>query len=214
MIALTRLAEPQILVERGTLWFEEFLASGAARPSSTKYGHKAIRANLNSMSFHKCFYCETKLKGVPKEVDHQIEVSIDKSGAYRWDNLYLSCSSCNKKIDNNDIPFNTALDPCRNDDLAIRANLTFEKHSIATKDNSVLGLSTIKKYRLDSDVLDSRRMIALQRFYELLIAIRDQQLNEGGRAMTPEELSLIRQFGNSDQPFSLMFRVILKKNGL
>ncbi|MEY4937574.1 MAG: hypothetical protein RIS64_3933 [Bacteroidota bacterium] len=79
MRALTRLPEPQILVARKKQWLDAFLVSGKPRPDSNKYAHESIRMDLNSMSSYKCFYCETKLKGASKEVDHHVEVSVDKN---------------------------------------------------------------------------------------------------------------------------------------
>ena len=82
MRGVSRLPEPQILIDRKALWLANFLASGNLRPDSSKYAHASVKADLNSMSFHKCFYCESKLKGEPKEVDHHIEVSVDKNFAF------------------------------------------------------------------------------------------------------------------------------------
>ena len=98
MRGLIRLPKPQILIDKEDKWKNDFIASGKARPDSSKYGHDKIRIELASMSFHKCFYCESKLKLEPKEVDHHIEVSIKKELAFTWTNLYLSCDNCNNKL--------------------------------------------------------------------------------------------------------------------
>lgn len=86
---IDRFYKPQILKEKDEEWTRKFLESGKNRPSSKQYAHKDIIDALMNLSNGKCFYSEKKLQGLPKEVDHLIEVSIDKSKAFEWENLYL-----------------------------------------------------------------------------------------------------------------------------
>ncbi len=211
MRGLNRLTKPQILNDREDKWKNDFIASGKARPDSNKYGHESIRSELASISFHKCFYCESKLKLEPKEVDHHIEVSIEKELAFAWTNLYLSCDNCNNKINHNAIPINAALDPCRNNDSEIQAHLTFDDEMITSVDGSSLGFKTIQKYRLDSELLDRRRSVQLRIFYKVLIEIQKKQIIEGRKSLNQNELGLLCRFKQNDQPYSLMFKVILDK---
>ena len=117
---IERLQEPKKLADKHAAWHRLYDAERAQnpekRPSSAKYAHKSIRNVLDACSYGKCFYCESKLRGVPSEVDHFIEVTIKPELAFTWDNLYLSCSNCNDKADHNAIPVDTALDPCRDSD--------------------------------------------------------------------------------------------------
>ena len=212
MRGLERLPEPQILIDKKNIWLTKFLASGKKRPDSSKYAHHTIKTQLNSMSFNKCFYCETKLKGKRKEVDHHIEVSVDPSLSYEWTNLYLSCDNCNNKIRHSSIPINTALNPCVNTDLEIRAHLTFDDELIEAKDNSPLGLETIKKYRLDAEILDTRRRKSLKIFYKLWLAIKDNQIKERRDVLTEEERNALHRFKAIDHSFSLMYHVIIEKH--
>ena len=166
MRGIERLPEPQILIEKKATWINNFIASGNKRPDSSKYAHNTIKIQLNSMSFNKCFYCETKLKGLSKEVDHHIEVSVNKNLSYEWANLYLSCDNCNNKIPHSHIPIDEALNPCIDSDERIKEHLTFTKEIIEPKDNSDLGLKTIQKYRLDTELLDNRRLKQINLFYQ------------------------------------------------
>lgn len=211
MRGLIRLPKPQILIDKEDKWKNDFIASGKARPDSSKYGHDKIRDELASMSFHKCFYCESKLKLVQKEVDHHIEVSINKALAFEWNNLYLSCDNCNNKINHDAISIHEALDPCRNDDSEIREHLTFIDEMITAIDSSQIGFKTIQKYRLDSELLDKRRITQLNIFYRVLDVIRQNQIKNGGRRMIESEISLLNRFKQADQPYSLMFSMILNK---
>lgn len=172
MRGVSRLPEPQILIDRKAQWLAIFLASGKSRPDFSKYAHDSVKADLNSMSFHKCFYCESKLKGEPKEVDHHIEVSVDKSLSFEWTNLYLSCDNCNTKISHSTTPIHDTLNHCTDNDELIQQHLTFNKELIEPKENSDLELGRIKKYRLDTELLDTRRLKQISKFQELLIEIK------------------------------------------
>jgi len=209
MISITRLPEPLILQSRKAQWLSILIASGKLRPDSSKYAHPSIRSDLQSMSFHKCFYCETKLKGITREIDHHIEVSVNITLSYEWSNLYLSCDNCNGKINHLAIPITTVLDPCINSDIEIRDNLTYNQEVITVKNNSQLGLDTIKKYRLDSDLLDFRRLKQLKNFYKLLSEIRQIKLDSGRQVSNNDEYAAINLFKQKDHPYSLMFKIII-----
>lgn len=214
MRGITRLPEPQILNDRKLNWLNDFIVSGKLRPDSSKYAHSQIKTQLNSMSFNKCFYCETKLKGMPKEIDHHVEISVNKTLAYEWSNLYLSCDSCNNKIPHSTIAINNALDPCVNTDVEIQSHLTFTDELIEPKNNSSLGLLTIQKYRLDSEVLDTRRLKSLKTFLKLLVEIQKNQVQEARDYLTLDETNAIYRFKNIDNSYSLMFTVLIDKYGL
>jgi len=211
---IVRLPEPQILVNKKAEWLTNFLSSGKSRPDSSKYAHDTIKSDLNSMSFHKCFYCESKLKNEPKEVDHHIEVSVDKNLSFEWENLYLSCSNCNRKIPHDVIPTNEVLDPCIHDDSFIQEHLRFNKELVEPNNNSYLGLKTIKKYRLDTELLDHKRLKQLSLFQDVLLKIKNQQVLENRQNFTFEEKSIVDSFKRIDNPYSLMFIVLFKKLGL
>lgn len=214
MRGIIRLPEPQILIDRKVNWLNDLLVSGKKRPDSSKYAHIQIKTQLNSMSFNKCFYCETKLKGKSKEIDHHIEVSVNRNLSYEWSNLYLSCDSCNNKVPHSSIAINIALDPCINTDAEIQTHLTFNDEFIEPKNNSPFGLTTIQKYRLDSEVLDTRRLKSLKTFLKLVIEIKNHQVQEARDNLTADEINALQRFKNIDNSFSLMFTVLLDKYGL
>tara|TARA_R100000935_G_C2821098_1_gene159802 strand:- start:87 stop:731 length:645 start_codon:yes stop_codon:yes gene_type:complete len=214
MRGLQRLPEPQILIDRKATWLANFLASGKKRPDSSKYAHNSVKVQLNSMSHNKCFYCETKLKGKRKEVDHHIEVSVDNNLSYEWTNLFLSCDNCNNKIPHSTISINDALNPCANTDVEIKEHITFDDEIIEPKNNSELGLRTIKKYRLDNELLDTRRLKSLKMFYKLIYEIKNNQVLENRNTLTVEELNAIYKFKMPNNSYSLMFDVLIEKYNL
>ncbi|MEN9613262.1 MAG: hypothetical protein RLZZ628_4076, partial [Bacteroidota bacterium] len=110
------------------------------------------------------------------------------------------------------IAIHDALNPCKHTDAEIEAHLTFEDELIKPNHNSNLGLSTIKKYRLDNELLDHKRLKYIKLFNHLLIQILKRQ-NLEKRAMTQTEIEAIEAFKRIDNPYSLMFKVLLKKTG-
>ncbi len=206
-----RLSEPENLKERKEQWLQDFLKSGQKRPASSKYAHPKVREQLNAMSHNKCFYCETLLKDEPKEVDHHIEVSCDKTLAFEWENLYLSCKKCNAKVNHADIPIDTVLDPCKDTNATIKAHIDFENEVIVAKDNSQKGLKTIQKYRLDTEHHDYHRMKKLREFDDTL---RKMLPTKGYKHLTDQELAILKRFAQENQPYSLMFSICLEKYGL
>ena len=214
MRGLQRLPEPQILIDRKATWLANFLASGKKRPDSSKYAHNSVKIQLNSMSHCKCFYCETKLKGKRKEVDHHIEVSVDNNLSFEWTNLFLSCDNCNNKLPHSTISINDALNPCTNKDIEIKEHITFDDEIIEPKNNSELGLRTIKKYRLDNELLDTRRLKSLKMFYKLMYEIKNNQVLENRNTLTAEELNAIYKFKMPNNSYSLMFDVLIEKYNL
>ncbi|WP_435355658.1 HNH endonuclease [Emticicia sp. SJ17W-69] len=211
---INRLPKPQILVEKEQHWTSQFLSSTNKRPDSSKYRHPDILATLNSMSFHKCFYCEQKLKGVPSEIDHFIEVDERRELAYNWDNLYLSCTNCNNKLPNKSISVKDALDACFDADEVIEKHLYFEKECIKARGNSNIGAKTIQKYKLDTIQLDLLRSRKLTDFYNVLLKIKDLQIKQKRSSLTIDEKEKLLQFANNDSSFSLMFKLLLRKIGI
>lgn len=213
---IERLPEPDILKEKHDEWQEKFEQTKKynpkARPDSSKYGNPKIRKDLESCSYGKCFYCESMLSGSPKEIDHFIEVAIDPKQAYTWTNLYLSCSNCNDKADHNAIPVNTALDPCRDSDEEIQANITFEDEYICSQQNSQKGLNTIRKYHLRADLLDMKRGKWLRKIMKDIIDIQNRMRIEGRHLPTNDEQQRIKRYMQPDQPYSLMSKIYIETN--
>ncbi len=100
MIPIRRSQIPDILKKNRDKWTSKFLKSKKDRPSKNQYAHPEIMAELFNMSHGKCYYCESKLgtgKDASEQVDHFVEIHLDKKLAFDWNNLYLSCPGCNHK---------------------------------------------------------------------------------------------------------------------
>ena len=213
---IERLPIPQKLVDKHDEWQESYerklSINPKARPDGSKYGHKDIRERLNSCSFNKCFYCESKLTGDLREIDHYIEVSIDHSKAYDWENLYLSCTNCNDKLDHNVIPVTDALNPCVDSDDEIQRHITFEKECICSQPDSEKGLKTIQKFKLDSELLELRRCKRLNILATKALDIENKMKGENRVEYSDEDKNEIRLFMQKDQPYSLMCEIYIRKH--
>lgn len=207
---INRSAEPPVLTKNGANWLSAFLASGADRPDSSKYANKEICNYLKAMSSSKCFYCETTLKGLPSEVDHHIEVSVDKNKAFAWDNLYLSCKRCNHKMNELSIPSKATLNPCVDTDDEIKHHITFDREMIRTVGTSKKGELTIKKYKLDREELDFLRIKQLRKVDEVIEDIDSAMISSGRSTMNDDEKERLLSFTVSTQPFSYMCEVYLR----
>ncbi len=212
---LSRLEKPNILHRKDKIWVQEFENSEKTRPDNSKYGHIEIRNELHRISFKKCFYSEVKFASETEgQVDHYVEVSEDKNLAYDWENLYLAHKDCNQgKPSNKVLPNSETLNPFIDKDSEIENHLTFEDEFIIAKNNSDKGLNTIKKYRLDKDIFNILRSKELRKFEKLLIQIL-QNMNLSNRKMNELEINALNVFSQPDFPFSLMFRIHLKKYNL
>jgi uncharacterized protein (TIGR02646 family) len=218
VIAIRRLDEPDVLARNKAQWTADYLAERAKdpkkRPRSNRYAHAEVVSALETMSHHKCFYCEQSTKQTEAEVDHHRGVVDKPELAFEWENLCLSCSACNKaKNALKAISVTDCLDPC---DPEVRPadHLAFDKEIIRSRDGSTTGRNTIMKYRLDREELDYKRIKALKRFDDALISILQSENREGRESMTADEEETLRSFGQSEHPFSLMFSFSLRQMGL
>jgi hypothetical protein len=215
VIPLTRLSEPLVLTESKARWQATYqqqrVKNSKARPSSAQYAHEEIVSVLESISSHKCFYCEQSTKQTKREVDHYIEVTERPDLAFEWTNLYLSCFDCNRgKLTNKSVPSVGCLDPC-DPDVRPVDHLTFDDEYISFKSGSQRGPATIKKYGLDREDLDYKRLKQLRLFDKSLTRIHKAMIAEGRTMMSDPEKDLLRHFRQPDQPFSLMFVVYLAR---
>lgn len=204
---IKRFPKPDILVRKAKEWTDAFLISEDKRPHNSKYGHHEILENLKSMSFHKCFYCETLLKGHSNEIDHYIEVAEDRTLAFNWENLYLSCENCNNKLPNKTILATETLNPCVHTDAEIEKHITFEGGIIKSIDE--VGLKTIQKFKLDSLGLDDLRKDRLIQFHRILLQIIKNRDKENRKALIEKEKNALKSFAQANAPFSFMFKIEL-----
>ncbi len=212
---IERLNIPGILERNHLKWQSELdakrMVNPKARPDSSKYAHKEVRNQLLSMSHNKCFYCEGSVTDRPKEVDHYVEVAADPSKSFDWNNLYMACQNCNDKVPHTRIPVSEALDPCSDSDEEIKSNISFDREIVFPVMNSTKGRNTIKKFRLDTDLLNSQRRNWIIKIDNVIIDILENMIKENRKHLNEEELSTLMKFMNQTSPFSLMSEIYIRK---
>lgn len=104
MIKLTKAAKPQILVNNAAKWTAEYIAclNANQKPSDAiahRYNHPDIKNALETETYGKCAYCESKIKHIefgdiehilPKKKNARPDLYVE------WNNLTLSCEVCNR----------------------------------------------------------------------------------------------------------------------
>jgi len=87
--------------------FDNNISSKSYSDGKNLYKVGSVQKKLNEIYHLKCAYCEQKLLDAPKHTEHYRPKDTYYWLAYSWDNLLLSCGSCNSskkddfKIKNN-----------------------------------------------------------------------------------------------------------------
>jgi hypothetical protein len=91
-------------------------------------------------------------------------------------------------------------------------HITFEDEIIMINHASAVGPQTIRKYKLDSETLDLLRGKHLREFQKVLIVILQNRRREKRSHLNAQELELLSRFQQTDQPFSLMFKILFSRH--
>ena len=75
--------------------FNKNISSGKYVDEKNLYKVASVQKQLKEIYNLKCAYCEQKLLDAPKHIEHYRPKDIYYWLAYSWDNLLLSCGSCN-----------------------------------------------------------------------------------------------------------------------
>ena len=98
MRRLTKIQEPQVLVDNRTDWTTACATPPLTDAKKYRYRHRDIKARLAEETSEKCIYCEQKVAPVaPSHVEHKTPVSVDASKRFDWANLTLACPECNRR---------------------------------------------------------------------------------------------------------------------
>lgn len=81
--------------------FNNNISSFSYSDDKNRYKVGSVQKRLNKIYNLKCAYCEQKLLDAPKHVEHYRPKNIYYWLAYSWDNLLLSCGSCNSTKNHN-----------------------------------------------------------------------------------------------------------------
>lgn len=101
MRSLTKQPIPGILKANRVKWLAEFKAAPKNRTKRFRYRAKAIKTTLKEETGDKCIYCESKIgHNTPGDVEHLVPSSKNKNLHFRWSNLSIACTECNRRKNN------------------------------------------------------------------------------------------------------------------
>lgn len=163
---------------------------------SNIYGTREVKEALIEAQHDKCCFCESKITATQDgDVEHfrpkkgykqKKQQRLQKPGyywlAYRWDNLFLSCITCNQRKKQNYFPL---FDPSKralshkdnvSQDDPIFIDFTKENPEdfISFKDEIALGIDDQERGSGFISVLDLNRTKLLAQRFELLHSVKDQ----------------------------------------
>ncbi|MCB9669862.1 MAG: hypothetical protein H6736_15745 [Alphaproteobacteria bacterium] len=196
-----------MLEQRAESWTVSFLErrrdQPGLRPDKRQYAHPEILETLSAISAGKCFYCERWLSDDERTVDHHLEVHAAPERAFEWSNLYLACDICQRKLPNATIPNAAVVDPCSEDGDPAE-HLDFHEEVVIGRTDR--GRQTIRKYKLDAESRQLRRLKVLKALLRLL--------PPPGSALTPSQREALWRLAAPEQPYSLMMRRVLEQAGI
>jgi uncharacterized protein (TIGR02646 family) len=188
--------------------------------SSDIYGDSSVKQALILAQHKKCCFCE-RLVGDDGDVEHfrpksaykQPGQKLQRPGyywlVYDWDNLYLSCGSCNQRQKKNLFPLTDPVNRAQlhNNDITVEEplfvnpsnedpgqHIGFRGEVPYAMPESIKGKPTIQILKLDRDILNDVRLEHLQKlkllFQLMAIAIKQPKNQELQDLATDAEKTL------------------------
>ena len=163
MIALNKIASPDVLAQNAVTWRAELLAVIAAgqlptQAQKNRYNHGEVKARLIEETHGKCAYCESMVRHVDDgDIEHIIPKSVHPDLSFDWQNLTLACTICNRNKGDHDAPPGDALsliNPYQDDP---KAHFLFHREIITPTPESLRGSNTESILQLNRAELRERR---------------------------------------------------------
>jgi uncharacterized protein (TIGR02646 family) len=100
LIRLVKRPEPEVLVENGERWTEEYAAyeRGEVVPKAAarRYADPRVKEALGMETARKCAYCESRIEHIDyPHVEHILPKAARPDLVCDWPNLTLACTKCN-----------------------------------------------------------------------------------------------------------------------
>ena len=114
MIRLHQGLQPQVLIEKGEEWTEEY-KKWCEHPVGTeprRYANTEVRSALEVETNSKCAYCEGRIRDVAyTHIEHKLPKRKHPELVCTWENLTIACPVCNTNKGDYDTPECSLLDP-------------------------------------------------------------------------------------------------------
>lgn len=209
MINIKKLDEPAVLLKHANKWKFRLLKIINEKKVPTeyllsRYSHPEIKKKLIEETNGKCAYCESKLLHIQHgDIEHIFPKSLDQSKRYEWNNLTLSCITCNQNKLDKDPNLNNILNPYTD---SPEISMIFLGPLIKAADNK--GESTRILLDLNRTYLIEKRQ---ERLDKISLIIRD--LNNYGLPLVARKAiykDLIEIEASDSREYSAMVRQIIK----
>ena len=167
MICLTNGPLPQVLVENGKAWTEEYVTWRENRVGTEprRYAHPEIRSALEKETFSKCAYCEGRIGDVAyPNIEHKRPKDQNPTLVCDWENLTIACPKCNTNKGNYNDQDCPLLDPYIDDveeDVAFWGPMALPRSGYRAN-------ATITLLQLNRSCLLFSRKDVLEKLYRLL----------------------------------------------
>ena len=176
MIALNKLATPDVLAQNAAVWRAELLAVIASGevPTQTqkgRYNHADVKTRLIEETRGKCAYCESKVRHVDDgDIEHIVPKSVHPELSFVWENLTLACTICNRKKGDHDAPLGDPLcliNPYQDDP---RVHFLFHREILTPTPESIRGSNTENILDLNRSELRERRREKIEELHQYVTA--------------------------------------------
>ena len=253
MIFVKKSAAPPVKLSKGESlkrdYCSSFDADSKAYKNGTKkfefnnriFGHENVKAELLKAQFNKCCYCESKIGSTsPGDVEHHRPKAYSQQDreqpkiypgyywlVYDWDNLFVSCSICNRSHKKNYFPLSNPnarardhlgdltkeqpliLNPgeCKNP----RKHISF--HSELAKGITKAGKTTVDRIGLNRQPLQESRLKKLALLKHLCKIVRILKSHNGSDMQNSieETENLMQAYASQESEYSAMASEFLKQ---
>jgi uncharacterized protein (TIGR02646 family) len=167
MRKLSKGQAPSVLREKGAEWTREFTDKAASGDrGAAPWRNPAIVTGLKLETFSKCAYCEGVIADVAyPHVDHILPKSRRPDLVVAWDNLTISCPSCNTAKGEYYEPACPLINPYCDDPLD---HLVFVGPAVFPKLANEKGTRTVRRLNLMRAALVIERCRRLEALHLLL----------------------------------------------
>lgn len=181
MIALNKLASPDVLTQNAAAWRTELLAVIDAgglptQAQKNRYNHGDVKVRLIEETHGKCAYCESKIRHVDDgDIEHIRPKSAHPDLSFDWHNLTLACTICNRNKGDHDAPLGDALNlinPYQDDP---KAHFLFHREIITPTPESIRGSNTESILQLNRAELRERRRERVDELHQYVTAYAQAQ---------------------------------------
>jgi uncharacterized protein (TIGR02646 family) len=185
MRRLSKAPEPTVLQQHAPTWTLEFAADLATGTTRSRWGHAEIRAALESETFGKCAYCESRIEAVTwLHVEHIQPKSVAPELVVAWDNLTLACPRCNQYKGAYHSVEHPLLNPYVDEPAE---HLQFFAGFVRARHGSSIGELTIRRLRLHRGALAQRRLERIEQV-ELLVQAWHRAPSDGLKEVLLEQV--------------------------